>query len=341
MFLSSIYGTNDKPSFLELVSQEQLLLGLRPALDRVLHGLCERFSGQHWLRALHRRTDELWLLILLVVEGRSLYSNGATVAESFYGLRRRTNETSTLASRPKEEHGPAPGLPAAAVWKSVLESAILPYLRTKLDALYQEFYIQASLGLDGFWSCFWKRLFLRLYPFLRTLDHCFVFLFRLLYLFGRTEYYSWPLRLERIVVVRAPYAAGLVQGRPAATLLQRFLDRAFSGGKLALIVGLYTLRFVDWFRSNLERERREQVRSLPLPPPPEPLGPPQTHAWTPGACALCHRADCCEPSVCLVSGFVFCDACLREHIKIHRRCPITKFPASELDIRRLYFSDAL
>jgi peroxin-12 len=332
MFLANVFGTDNRPTFLELVSQEQLLLGLQPALQRVFGQLTDQVSrgGGRWLRLLLHHPDEVWLFLLVLLESRSLYASGATVAEQFYGLR-RVSKLAEVSPLPKR-------LPSKQLWTSVLEAAILPYLRVKLDLLYRDLYLRSGSFSGNLASVFLKHLFLRLYPSLRSLDYFLVFLFRVMYLFQRSEYYSWPLRLQKIVIMRAPYMTGALANASSSTRLGRVLDYVFQTGKFTLIFGLYLLRFIDWYRVRAESEQRELLRAQPLPPPPAPLTPMQSQNIVPGGCGLCHKVECVDPSVCLVSGYVFCDACLREYIRLHGCCPLTKIAASTSDIRRLFFS---
>lgn len=338
MFLASLFGTDNKPTFLELVSQEQLLLGLRPALERVLGRLGGGVPGRNWLRTLHQHTDEVWLFLLILLESRSLHSNGATVAEQFYGLRREPKRSDQTPRGQEMVFSRRIPFNSTLVWAGVLEAAVLPYLRVKLDAIYRDMYIRSQTSSRNAVGAFWKRHFLRLYPSLRSLDYFFTFIFRIMYLFRRSEYYSWPLRLQRTIIVRDHIAAGFRPSLSSGNCLQRSVDYVFRVGRFSLIFGLYLLRFIDWFRMNAERERREQLRSQSLPPPPAPLIPPHARNLLPGGCAVCHKRECVEPSVCLVSGYVFCDECLRGYIRVHHRCPLTRMAASEDDVRRLYLS---
>lgn len=54
-----------------------------------------------------------------------------------------------------------------------------------------------------------------------------------------------------------------------------------------------------------------------------------------GTCPLC-AAEYAVPAQLVVSGFVFCYACILGHVRSEGACPVTHIPAKEAHVRRLY-----
>ena len=76
-----------RPSFFELIAQEQLSDLLKPAIRYVLTVLAQRHP-RYLLRIVHR-FDELYMVLMLAVERHYLRTWNASFTEHFYGLRRR------------------------------------------------------------------------------------------------------------------------------------------------------------------------------------------------------------------------------------------------------------
>ena len=346
MFLAGVQEHDLRPTFLELISQEQLLSGLHPAVAFLLERWAQRETRPGWRRRLWRWRDEAYLAILLALEARSLTKYGASMAEHFYGLRRvqwRSNEETFRRPDRREDVGAATtrSPSKALVRTSLLELVLLPYVRLKLDAWCRDALAapSASPASANAPPSFATRLLLRLYPWLRAVDRAAIFAHQLLYLFEQTPYYNWPLRLQHTVLQRRTWEADALWPATAAATAsrwQRWGDALFRAGKYAVIIGLYSLRFMEWYRHAAEQKRREALSQQRVPPPPEPL-PPNVHLDVPSnGCVLCKREYCRHPAACTASGYVFCHDCLERHLRAHRQCPVSGVRADEHDIRRLY-----
>ncbi|CEH19461.1 Predicted E3 ubiquitin ligase involved in peroxisome organization [Ceraceosorus bombacis] len=80
-------GDPFRPSFFELIAQDQLRDLLKPALRYVLAVLAQR--NPRYLIRVANRFDEVYALAMFAVERHYLTTWGSSFAENFYGLRRR------------------------------------------------------------------------------------------------------------------------------------------------------------------------------------------------------------------------------------------------------------
>ena len=103
------------PSVFELLAQERLTDLIRPCLQRVLKFLHESRPLSNLLRALYAYKDEFILLIESIVQWLYLHSYSALIGERFYGLKRTADHR----------------------LRSLIISVFLPYVKLKLDQLYE------------------------------------------------------------------------------------------------------------------------------------------------------------------------------------------------------------
>eukprot|EP00892_Ulva_mutabilis_P001024 jgi/Ulvmu1/10922/UM007_0101.1 len=118
MAFVSLGDSGSTPSFLELIAAHKLDRSIRDAFSYVLSIVADRVP-QGGLRLL-QMDAELYLLFSLLVQGTSLLTNGASLAESLYGLRRasaRTGGQPSMAS---------PSL--RQLWLSIFFLAGAPYM---------------------------------------------------------------------------------------------------------------------------------------------------------------------------------------------------------------------
>ena len=121
-FMSSIAGIDEcKPSLFELLSETQLRDLLEPSL-RYLLAVATQRNPRYLIRILNRY-DEVYALLMLLVERHYLARWGGSFTENFYGLKR---ERVVAASIPRAQRH-APALAAATtrlkrrdIWKSLL-----------------------------------------------------------------------------------------------------------------------------------------------------------------------------------------------------------------------------
>ncbi|XP_010264914.1 PREDICTED: peroxisome biogenesis protein 12 [Nelumbo nucifera] len=195
------------------------------------------------------------------------------------------------------------------------------------------------------------------YPWLHAGNEGMTFAYQLLYLLDATGFYSPGLHALGIHVCRATEQELMdtssriarirsrererLRGPPWLKALQRVLlsciyttlDYAQTG----LIAAVFFFKMMEWwYQSAEERMSAPTVYPPPPPPPPPkvakegiPLPPDRT------ICPLCSQKRA-NPSVVVVSGFVFCYTCIFKYISQYKRCPVTLIPATVDQIRRLF-----
>ncbi|CAH9068886.1 unnamed protein product [Cuscuta europaea] len=150
--LFQVGGQGTRPTFFEMAAAQQLPSSLRAALSYSFGVLALRRPFLHKVLDFE---DELFAFLMLVLETHSLRTTDASFAESLYGLRRRgvniqiTNDKKRLESSDGSHHS---GLEKHQKILSVAFLVILPYLRSKLHAVYnkeREVALQASLWGEG------------------------------------------------------------------------------------------------------------------------------------------------------------------------------------------------
>lgn len=151
--LFQVGGEGTRPTFFEMAAAQQLPSSLRAALTYSLGVLALRRPFFHKILDFE---DEFFALLMLVLETHSLRTTDASFAESLYGMRRRgvkirvKNDNEHLKSSDGIIHHS--GLEKRQKILSVAFLVILPYLRSKLHAVYnkeRETALQASLWGEG------------------------------------------------------------------------------------------------------------------------------------------------------------------------------------------------
>ncbi|KAJ3279888.1 ubiquitin-protein ligase peroxin 12 [Borealophlyctis nickersoniae] len=297
-FLSSIGAASDpyRPSVFELVAQDKMRELLQPALRYVLTVYAQRYP--RYLLRLVNRHEELYAVIMLLIEGHYLKEWNASFAENFYGLKR------VPANQPSRRK--VKGMsPSQARW-SLFFLVGLPYVKCKMDEAYEK--VSGGPGGHIFGSLFaneedqarpdeplsaklkrgGKHAFRVAYPYLHALYQALVFLHQIGYIYGKTEYYSPWLRLSGLTLRRmsqkdfkahADRQQAARQAQSAALqnlssagklryLLRIALSRGFDFLKYALPMSIFFFKFLEWWYSS---EYHKQVGTQPIPPPPEPL----------------------------------------------------------------------
>lgn len=116
-----------RPSFFELIAQDQLRDLLRPAVRYTLSVLAQR--RPRYLLRIFNNFDELWALVMLAVERHYLKTWGSSFAENFYMLRRRKRPGLNSSRLPPSKHSEK--LTAWKVNASLFFIVGLPYIQAK------------------------------------------------------------------------------------------------------------------------------------------------------------------------------------------------------------------
>lgn len=134
---------------------------------------------------------------------------------------------------------------------------------------------------------------------------------KLSYVYGRTDSFTALMFLGRIKYVRNSSKEGVLSLMP----FQSWLG-----------TGMFAVRFVDWWNAQpgLNQPSTSELEYIPPTPP-------KTRAGVSmGRCAICIK-ELVEP-VSTPAGFVFCAACLKDHLAQSSTCPVTGEPLIQADI---------
>lgn len=298
-FITALRGTtfdDQKPSLFELLSEQQLSSLLPPTLRYLLVHATHR-SPRYLLPVLNS-FDEVYALLLLLVERHYLLTRGGSFTENFYGLKR---ERALAAEVPRASaRSPAVVRDAlrlagrADLWRNLAVLVGVPYLKRKLDEGYEVDAPRALLGTaytalppratrrDRILHCY--RWFLRnVYPSVNA-AYCFALLaFNLAYLFDNSKYHNpflWLIGTRVRRMNAADYAAidalgqkqegkGAAPG-PASLLSPRDMgSKVLSSLSVLLPTSIFALKFLEWwYASDFAKQlSRRAAESIELPPP--------------------------------------------------------------------------
>ncbi|CAO1622204.1 unnamed protein product [Parajaminaea phylloscopi] len=116
-----------RPSFFELIAQDQLRDMLHPAVRYTLSVFAQRHP--RYLLRLFNSFDEVWALVMLAVERHYLKTWGSSFTENFYMLRRRRRPGLTSSRLPPSKRSEK--LTAWQINASLFCLVGLPYLQAK------------------------------------------------------------------------------------------------------------------------------------------------------------------------------------------------------------------
>jgi peroxin-12 len=300
-FFTALNSTFDdhKPSLFEILSEQQLSSLLPPSL-RYLLAVATHRHPRYLLRVLNS-FDELYALVMLIVERHYLTTHGGGFTENFYGLKRekalavgeipRTNIAAAAHVRE------ALKLTTADVWKNLAVMVGLPYLKRKLDEAYDINAPRALLGASYTrmpanptwrqWFLHYYRLFLwKVYPTLNAAYYLSMLAFNLAYLFDNSKYHSpfmWLIgtRVRRLGEAdyraiaaleergKSAVAAGGNLGVTSIFSPRVLGNRALGSLKILLPTSIFALKFLEWWHaSDFARQlSKKAAEGLELPPP--------------------------------------------------------------------------
>eukprot|EP00930_Biecheleria_cincta_P027207 TRINITY_DN19101_c0_g1_i1.p1 TRINITY_DN19101_c0_g1~~TRINITY_DN19101_c0_g1_i1.p1 ORF type:complete len:367 (+),score=55.43 TRINITY_DN19101_c0_g1_i1:367-1467(+) len=356
-FLTSVYSGGDvfRPTFFELIAQEQLMDVLRSALRFAIGIWAERAPA--WLLPLFSRWEAVYSAGLLFLEGYHLRIHGATFAEHFFGLRRQEiasgRALSPLEAVERERRRRQAPLTRRQQTFSLAVAVLLPWLRSQCEARFRQAeapLMPARSNADRVW--------LRTYPWVHAGHILALFGYRLLYLLERMEVWSPWLHLLGLRLVRHfPDPPASAADKPH-NVMARLRDSVGSLGAASLWGAVYLMQFLQWWYQRAHLLQPYQPKKAPPPPPerapyqealfPTAVAPRSSGRVAEGEggparlvllpedstiCALCHRVRRNPAMSC--SGYVFCYPCLLAHVQQHSACPVTGLAMTEVHVRRL------
>lgn len=319
MFLATELGQEQElPSFFEIFMQDRITQSLKPAVHHVAQVVAERHP--RLIPLLIDRFDEAYALLSLAVERAYLHSSDALFAEALYGFKRCTLTQGSKMSP----------LTPGGRRRALALAVLLPYVRSKLQALHARCAEDLALGYSGRGARL-RRAFAWAYPLLHASLEASSLAYQGAYLLGLTKHYSPTLRLLRMVVRRLT-----PEDLEQAKLQQASSEPSAMGyAKVALVLAVVAFKVLEWWTLTPEARPRTRrtVPPPPEPPAPSPLGLPLPR--DPRLCPLC-RQPRVNPAVS-PAGVAFCYRCLVGHVREHgASCPVSLVPCKEESIRRLF-----
>ncbi|RUP21146.1 Pex12 amino terminal region-domain-containing protein [Jimgerdemannia flammicorona] len=212
----------------------------------------------------------------------------SSFAENFYGLKRIRTPTKPLPLTTTTTPAPSPPLTPSEIRRSLLFLILVPYLKTKLDDLYEGVSGGASSRLFGDEEIEEneledladpnstalhrllvraRRVFRKVYPLVNATYHGSVLCYSIAYLFGKTPYYTPWLKLIGLEVKRMSVqdyrehytrmsgpASATSQSRSLARRSVDILGATLSGAleflKILLPMSIFFFKFLEWWYSS-------------------------------------------------------------------------------------------
>ncbi|RLN49551.1 hypothetical protein BBJ29_004963 [Phytophthora kernoviae] len=290
--------------------QERMAVGFKPAIEYLVHTLCESYP--HLALSLPvRRLDETYALLRYGVENYFLSRYDSLATEKFYGMKRvmlhaagDANSTSPLTPRARK--------------LALLFAVLVPYLKAKLDAYHKQLaerlprtasISSSSSSRRGEQTQRMGNMLRRLreFQYLRTMQKGFVatypfahfayegsfFLYQWLYLFGDTPYFSPVLKSMKTILVRVTQDDESVFRQNETTYREKLMEKLGGPGLfdrlrrialrttwatldhsyVLLLLGIAGYKFVEWMYSEEGAATRLRFTSTDAPIPPPPLPP--------------------------------------------------------------------
>jgi hypothetical protein len=204
-------GIDDlKPSLFELLSEQQLASLLPPSLRYLLAVSTHRYP--RYLLPVLNAFDEVYALLMLLLERHFLRTYGGSFTENFYGLKRarvlrvRGGEIPRAQLGASESVREAVQLGSGDVWKNLAVLVGVPWLKRKLDEGYDVHAAHANLlgpgynrnreGLGAGASVkerlmhYYKWFLRNIYPSVNAAYYFSLLVFNMAYLFDGTKYHS-------------------------------------------------------------------------------------------------------------------------------------------------------
>lgn len=298
-FITALRGSSfddQKPSLFELLSEQQLASLLPPTLRYLLVHATHR--SPRYLLPLLNSFDELYALLMLLVERHYLRTRGGAFTEHFYGLKREkalAAEIPRAAARSPAIVRETLKLSTADVWRNLAVMVGVPYLKRKLDEAYEVNAPRALLGTayttlppDARWKdkvLHYYRWFLRnIYPSVNAAYYFALLAFNLAYLFDNSKYHNpflWLIGTRVRRMTGADYAAiqaleegaskakGVAPGASSLLSPRHLGAKALSSLSVLLPTSIFALKFLEWwYASDFAKQlSRRAADSLDLPPP--------------------------------------------------------------------------
>ncbi|XP_076232182.1 peroxisomal biogenesis factor 12 [Calliopsis andreniformis] len=314
-----------KPTIFEIIAQETFASTVEPAFKKILSFIVsfnfERYG--HFLRW----ADESYLIFNIILQRYYIKKYSASFSETFYGLKRMAISSRRNLSKEQEK-------------LSLILIVLFPYLKNKFYQLSLKYKLQEVCQEDGHiprmkWQQLYRKCIIKGYTFSFVVYEFMVLYNYILYVSGKSVYHS---PLSRLLSISLTYT----DMHPVVSitdLSKKIKSNSFSirdgidivqqVATTSLEFGAFFLQFLSWWT---QEHCYTNLITLPAPPPPMIT---ETAKQYKGICPICCKAFRLH-TVLSVSGYAFCYQCIVPVICKTRKCPVTKYPATEDDLIRLY-----
>ena len=187
------FTSSDVASIFDIFSEDSLRGSLKPAWDFLMRFLTQKYPN-YFLKAL-KYTDEVYYVILFIIEEYNLRNKSASMTESFYELKR---ESTALPYSFTFRH---------AKTISLISLVLIPYIEEKLRNRYEKLKEKVVRGESSSLSSF-DRFLHKWFPVIETLSKWIRMLNYVLYLF---KYTGYALPLLKLTSFQLKYNTGDTQ----------------------------------------------------------------------------------------------------------------------------------
>ncbi|CAK1552415.1 unnamed protein product [Leptosia nina] len=317
------------PSVFQVTAQEALGGTVKPALRKLVEYIASTYPRNcGWSEKWY---DELYLLFDCCLQYHYLKHYAASFSECFYGLMRVPLSTSN-------EFSSGTRLPENLEKGSLALLVLLPYIRDKVEKLINQWREDNEDGrLEKSKSDRARKAAVHLYSIVHLTCEASKLVVLARYLTTSSRSPSLPLTLLGLTLTNAPppepeentwtdLARNLLKGHfGSAVVTFPMVWGAMAG---AVEWGAFLVQFLRWW----ETRPGLAVDSLPMPPPPTIDEKGTRYA---NKCPVCLQ-PWKVPTVLPVSGYIFCYTCISRHLRSTNQCPVTRLPANERSLVRLY-----
>lgn len=332
-----------KPSIFDVIAQEDMNKLFRTAFTHFFNWLTSNSKFSRFTKYKKYR-DYIYLLSHSFIELMYLKAYDALFSEHFYGLKRVHLKNNSLNNFKRV--------------LSIVFSLIIPYIKAKIDEVYEDLERIAD-QLDDQDNTIKNKLkgyMLKIYPYFNLIWHSIFWYFRFKYIIGKNEFFNSPLL--RVLNLRLVYDLNDQKNE----ISNGFISKVLQKSSFVFTSLMYSIQFYQWYEQYNEEESfnnnsnniisqglskvlngSEQSGQYShkniIAPPILPNKIAQSNAYkkivASNLCPLCTKT---KKNQCVlnVSGFVFCYICIFKFVKEHSRCPLTDFPCSIKNIIRIY-----
>ncbi|XP_058800772.1 peroxisome assembly protein 12-A [Phymastichus coffea] len=308
-----------KPSIFEIAAHKSLAATLEPAIKKIIT-FCASVNPDKYTW-LYQWSDEIYLILVAILQNYYLKNYSASFSETFYGLKR-------IVLRNSERQL---NLDNRRRYLSLVILTAFPYLQRKIENLDTQIN-DPNAPQQSKWKC----CIVQGFKIIRAIKEILTFYQYLLYLSNRSKYPTLSLWLLSISLTYAnnDEEIGLTE------LLKKLGSRNFNASdglevlRLSVVrsieVSAFFLQFLQWW--NQEHNYNFNFTTLPIPPPPQ---IPEFAKPYKGICPICKRPPRIHTAVS-TSGFVYCYQCILGEVRRNGKCPVTGYPVNDDNLIRLY-----